>query len=281
MGERRGRAVRRREVRRIQEEMSVLAAHATYLYCAVQSARDPLRGTTKRPPRGLEGAGPPRALRAGDGAWLVVATAPLQRYGADVIDARLADLEWVSRCALAHDAVVEHFARMHPVIPMKLFTLFTSDERAVAHVGRTRRRLDRLFARVAGREEWGIRVLLDERRALAPREGRVTATSGTEFLARKKAAKDARQQIVADALAEADRLYDTLRQLADDSRRRTPAVEGPASRMVLDAAFLVSRRGTPRFRAAANQAARTLGTRGFEVSLSGPWPPYHFVADEA
>jgi hypothetical protein len=260
--------------------MTVATAAATYLYCAVRSARDPLRGTQASPPPGLPGAGPPRALRAGDGLWLVVADAPLDRYAADVIDARLADLDWVSQRALAHDAVVAHVARRHPVIPMKLFTLFTSDERAVAHVGRARRTLERLFARVAGREEWGVRLLLDERRALAPRAAPVTAATGTEFLARKKAAKDARQQLVADGLAEADRLFEALGRLADDRRRRTPAAEGPTSRMVLDAAFLVPRRGARRFRAAAAQAARTLGARGFTLSVTGPWPPYHFVADE-
>jgi hypothetical protein len=109
----------------------------------------------------------------------------------------------------------------------------------------------------------------------------VTARSGTEFLTRKKAARDAREQLVADAIAEADRLFDGLSRLADDSRRRTPAVEGPTSRMVLDAAFLVPRRAVRRFRAAASEAARALAPRGCALSLTGPWPPYHFVADEA
>ena len=255
-------------------------ASATYLYCAVKSARDPLRGMKTRPPRGLPGAGPLRALRAAEGVWLIVAAAPLDRYAGDAIDARLADLDWVSRCAVAHDAVVEHVARQHPVIPMKLFTLFTSDERAVAHVGRTRRKLDRLFARVADREEWGVRLLLDEARALVA-AAPVAAVSGTDFLAKKKAAKDARQRLVGEAIDEAERVFKALTRLADDSRRRTPAVEGPTSRMVLDAAFLVARGDVRRFRGAAGEAARAARTHGLTLSLTGPWPPYHFVADEA
>jgi hypothetical protein len=261
--------------------MSVVTAAATYLYCAVRSARDPVRGVRGRPPRGVPGAGLPRVLDAGAGLWLVAATAPLERYSAETIDARLADLDWVSRCALAHDAVIEHFARRHPVIPMKLFTLFTTDERAVAHVARTRRKLERLFARVADREEWGVRLLLDEARALAPGAAPVTAATGTDFLVKKKAAKDARQQLVADALHEADTLFETFARLADDSRRRTPAVEGPTSRMILDAAFLVRRSGGSRFKRAVSAAARPLAARGLTLSLTGPWPPYHFVADEA
>jgi hypothetical protein len=261
--------------------MSVVTAAATYLYCAVRSARDPMRGVRGRPPRGLPGAGLPRVLDAGAGLWLVVATAPLERYSAETIDARLADLEWVSRCAMAHDAVIEHFARSHPVIPMKLFTLFTTDERAVAHVGRTRRKLERLFARVADREEWGVRLLLDEARALALGAAPVAAATGTDFLVKKKAVKDARQQLVADALRQADTLFETFAGLADDSRRRTPAVEGPTSRMILDAAFLVRRSAGRQFKKAVSAAARPLAARGFTLALTGPWPPYHFVADEA
>ena len=261
--------------------MSVANASATYLYCAVKSARNPVRGVRTRPPRGLPGAGGTRALDAGDGLWLVVATAPLDLYSGESIDARLADLDWVSRCALAHDAVVEHVARQAAVVPMKLFTLFTSDERAVAHVARTRRKLARLFARVADREEWGVRLLLDERRALGTRETPVSAVSGRDFLVKKKAAKDARQQVVADALRDADALFETLDRVADDSRRRTPAVEGATSRMVLDAAFLVPRRDARRFRATVATAAPPLEARGFTLSLTGPWPPYHFVADES
>src|SRR5688572_17770531 len=99
-------------------------------------------------PRGLAGAGPVRLLDAGERLWLVAADAPLARYGAAAIERGLRDLTWVSACAMGHEGVVEHFARRATVIPMKLFTLFASDERAVAHVQRTRRRLDRLITRV-------------------------------------------------------------------------------------------------------------------------------------
>lgn len=256
------------------------APTATYLYCAVQGANDPLRGGRHRPLRGLPGAGPLRALDAGGGVWLVASAAPLDQYGAEAIDARLADLDWVSKCAVAHDAVVEHFARTHPVIPMKLFTLFTSEDRAREHVSRARRKLGRLFARVADRQEWGVRMLLDERRALPAAESPITAPTGRAFLQLKKAAKDARQRVVADALTEADAVYAALDKAAEDSRRRMPSAEGPVSRMVLDAAFLVKRGEARRFKAAVAEAARSVAARGLTLSLTGPWPPYHFVVDE-
>ncbi|TMB13759.1 MAG: hypothetical protein E6J65_24825, partial [Deltaproteobacteria bacterium] len=101
--------------------------NATYLYCLVRSARAPsLRGA----PAGLPGAAPTRTIDAGGGLWLVAADAPLDRYGEKPIERGLQDLAWVSSVAVPHEAVVEHLAKIGTVVPMKLLTLFRSDERA-------------------------------------------------------------------------------------------------------------------------------------------------------
>src|SRR5215471_11749186 len=105
-------------------------AYGTYTYCIVAHATRP------RPPRtgGLPGVGPVRIIDVDRGLYLAVAHAPLDQYGADAINRGLANLDWVSRAAIAHEAVVESFAGASAVLPMKLFTIFTSDDRALAHV---------------------------------------------------------------------------------------------------------------------------------------------------
>ena len=77
---------------------------ATYVYCAVRAGRRP---SLKRGLRRLPAAEPPRVLDIGEQLWLVVATAPVGQYGAAPIERRLQDLDWVSRCAMAHEAVIE------------------------------------------------------------------------------------------------------------------------------------------------------------------------------
>jgi hypothetical protein len=225
--------------------------------------------------------GRPRAVRVAAGLWLVVAAAPLSRYGSTPIESGLRDLDWVSRCAVAHEAVVEHVARTGAtVVPMKMFTLFADDARAIAHVMRLRKKLDALLQRVAGRQEWGLRVTLDERRALARTAGSRDGaqTSGTAFLLQKKAEKDAAKRLAAQARLEADRLFDELAAQAADARRRRPIAEMP-SRLLLDAAFLVPVASGRAFRSEIARRARTLAQDGYDLSLSGPWPPYSFVTD--
>lgn len=251
----------------------------TYVYCVVQN---PTKPSLTRTPKGLDGMGRPRLLPLAEGLWLVVGDAPLDRYSSETIERQLADVDWVSRCAVAHDAVVDHMSRTGVVIPVKLYTLFAGDERAVSHFTRNRKRIDRLLRHVAGREEWGVQVSLDERQALQERLGARRAadppSSGTSFLLRKKTEKDAVKAVVTDAAREAQRIFEALSHYADDERQRTPQQPGGAIRALLDAAFLVPARRGAEFKRAVSALGRQLESRGYRIRLTGPWPPYTFVA---
>jgi hypothetical protein len=252
---------------------------ATYVYCAVRARRPPALG---RRLRGLPAAAPPRILAVGGEVWLIVASAPLGEYGTGPIEAHLQDLDWVSRCALAHEAVVEAAARSGPVVPMKLFTLFSSDDRAVAHVARTRKKLARLFDRVAGHQEWGVRVSVDQRKTARHRRARPSVpASGTGFLLQKKAEKDAARLALEGAVREGERIFSALAGSAADTRRRTPVQSTTAIRVVLDAAFLIPARRARTFKSAVLGQAKACREDGYDVTLTGPWPPYSFVSESA
>jgi hypothetical protein len=168
---------------------------------------------------------------------------------------------------------------------MKLFTLFLSDERAIAHVSAQRKRIDRLIERLEGREEWGLRVVLDEARALqrAATEARNEApgATGTAFLLRKKKQQDAARDAIVRGQERSITIFDELSTLADDARRRPPPPGPAGQRILLDAAFLVRRGKLRVFQARARKAAASLAKEGYDLTLTGPWPPYNFVAESA
>ncbi len=257
-------------------------SEATYLYCLVRAPREP--SLTGAPP-GLSGLSPLRALEVGDGLWLIAASAPLPDYGSEEIQRRLSDLSWVSDRALAHEAVVEHFSGTGAVLPMKLFTLFASDERAAAHVHESRARLDRVLDRVDGQVEWGVRVRLDDARAreVLAAEARETAggrSAGTAFLLRKKLEQDASRELAGRLRSEMDAVFAELAEGASEAVRREP-VAAPESggRLLLDAAFLVPRERSADFEAIVERCAARLAPRACDVTLTGPWPPYNFIAE--
>ena len=254
---------------------------ATYVYCLVQRRRAPVLA---RAPRGLPGTGRVRALDGGDGVWLIVGDAPLACYGSAPLEARLRDLEWVASCAAAHEAVVEFAARTATTIPLKLLTLFNADDRAVEHIRRMRPAIDRVLGRVAGRQEWGVRVHLDEvkarrRRVAGARRATAGVSTGTRFLVLKKEQQQAVREALARGREDVEAAFESLAGASDDARRRPPdSVEG-AARLVLDAAFLVPPTRLARFKKLARATATRLAQHGYELTLSGPWPPYNFVAD--
>ena len=77
---------------------------ALYLYCVLLSSRRP-RLSGRAP--SLPGASPPRLVPAPGGLWLVVADAPLERFGETALEKGMRDLSWVTRCAVAHQGVIE------------------------------------------------------------------------------------------------------------------------------------------------------------------------------
>jgi gas vesicle protein GvpL/GvpF len=252
---------------------------ATYVYCIVHAAVAP---KPSRAPQGLPGATRPSVLPAGRSLWIVVADVPLERYGPAPLEASLRDMQWVADVAVAHEAVVEHFSRQTKtaVIPMKLFTMFSTTERAVQETRSRRRDLDPVFKRIACCEEWGVRITravpaLPRRKAGAER-----ASSGAAFLAAKKQARDDAQEAVRAAGALAAGAFEALAAVARDARRRDDAPEGAAAPPLLDAAFLVPANRRARFRSLARRLAAGSAKAGAQMTLTGPWPAYNFVQTE-
>lgn len=262
-----------------------MPSSATYTYCVVSNATRP------RPPRkttALPGMGPVRLLDVEPGLFLAVADAPIDRYGEQAINRGLSDLDWVSRAAVAHEAVVESFNGASAILPMKLFTLFADDDRALAHVRGDAARIRAAAKRVANHHEWGIRVMLDRARASASTRSARSAkpgvdgrkSTGVAYLTRKKAQRDAGIELAERARETVSRTFDRFAARATIARRKAaselPVQGGP---LLLDAAFLVPRGRARTFRSLAAREAKSLAARGYTLTLTGPWPPYSFVQD--
>jgi hypothetical protein len=242
----------------------------TVLYCLAEI--DP---ATTLPPGGLPGAGPARALDAGAGLTAIVASLPDDAYAPDTVNQNLRDMDWVSKAALGHEQLLELVMRSATaVLPMKLLTLFSGDERLLKDLSARRKELARAASHVRGAEEYGLRLVA--RDAPPASQAADRPASGTAFLERKKQARDDTREQAARRVAFARDVFDTLAQASRDAVSR-PVQQDDVERPILDAAFLVARRD----REAFARAAETLGSRAAGehcvFKLTGPWPPYHFV----
>jgi len=231
----------------------------------------------RRVSEGMPGGHDLRAIEVGEHLWAIVQSVPEADYGEAALARGLQNLDWVSSRAIAHERVIEVFLSATALLPMHLFTLFTSDDRVVQHVRSDSRRIRRLLNRVEGKVEWGLRLTFDEKAARA-KVSRRPVRSGTEFLARKRDVLSIDRTRVNEARGEADRLYEWVSRLATAAQRRTSLERAaPGSRLLLDAAFLVPVAKSGAFRSAVRQQLRDLRQVGVQISLTGPWPPYNFV----
>ena len=100
-----------------------------------------------------------------------------------------------------------------------------------------------MVQRIAGCEEWGLRILFDEakaaRAAAAAARARRRSSSGKDFLLRKKALDDERRTAGTRGREEVDELYDRLAKTARRAERRPAPNRELAGRVLLDAVFLV------------------------------------------
>jgi hypothetical protein len=224
---------------------------------------------------GLEGL-PVRLVRAGSVAG-IVGEVPAGEYAGEALDRRLSQLDWVGERGIAHERVLTWFADRGAVIPLKPFSLHQSAEAVVERLAVGEESFRQTLDRLAGRQEWGIRLWADEERVLAHlheisppirelSEEIHAAAPGRRFLlTRKKEAIEA-DELRSSSLAVARHVYEALSDVADSAvRLPIPPPQGERL-LVLHAAYLVAEPEFERF-----------GTLGFACDFTGPWPPYHFA----
>ena len=263
-----------------------MSSSLTYVYCLVRAAGRP---SLRRVPPPIPGGRPVRLLEVAPNAqnprpkvrdWLVVSSVPIRQYDEAALDRGLQHLDWVGARALAHEAVVEHFLSASAVLPMRLFALFASDQRAIEHIARDRRRIARILARIGGCVEWGLRVsLTPERQVSEPgTDRRSDPSSGAAYLAHKRNLREAGRSRLERAKRDAERVYRTIRRAAVAAKRRSEVEQAaPGSPVVLDAAFLVRAGRGRMFQTSVRRHARSLERAGMAMSLTGPWPAYNFI----
>lgn len=231
-------------------------------------------------PAGVGGGGV-RPLSAA-GLTAIVGNVAQSEFGEAALRRNLEDLDWLERTARAHHEVIETVARERPVAPMRLATVYSSEE-AVAGMLRERAAdLRQALARLTGRSEWGVKanVIIPDAGAGGPQAETDRPATGAAYLQRRRAQLTASRDARAEALASARTVYDELGRFAVASRLyppQAPDLAGQQAPMVLNAAYLVADERAGEFAAAVAELA---GRHQFvQLALTGPWPAYSFVGE--
>jgi hypothetical protein len=205
----------------------------------------------------------------------------LSSFGEDALRRNLEDFDWLARTARLHDSVVQAAAVRAPTAPMRLATVFHSEEATRQRLGEWAADLARVLDRVAGCGEWSVKVLAGRGSDKPPAGTPDRPVSGAEYLRRKKAQHLQRLEGQARATEVAHLVHEQLKGGSRASRQlpaQDPRLSGHQGAMVLNAAYLVPDAAAADFEA----LVASLADQHPEVSIDsrGPWPPYSFATLE-
>jgi hypothetical protein len=219
------------------------------------------------------------------GLTVLAADVSLAEFGEDALRANLEDLEWLDEVARLHHYVVEAAARMFPLLPVRLATVYSGDAAMWAALAEHRDQLLDALRRVAGRVEWGVKAYAATDRS----EGRAAgeppageAGAGLAYLRRRREQLASGREARAAAVQGARAVHAGLAGKAAASVMRPPQsaqLSEVRLPMLLNAAYLLDQSEATGFTAAV--AAEATAHPELRIELTGPWPPYSFASDGA
>lgn len=190
---------------------------------------------------------------------------------AQAVERNMENLEWLALHGVRHQQVVGEVAARAEIVPARFGTVFSGEPALLKDVQGRKAALNKVFARIAGGDEWGVKVFAE--RAAAP-VAVAEARSGKEYLRQKAARMKKRPERNHQELRE---LATALEKIATDSAP-SGKVSGAQPSLLWQATFLVPRTKRKQWdQALKNFVERWEGQRRIEVN--GPWPPYSFVSD--
>jgi hypothetical protein len=177
------------------------------------------------------------------------------------------------------------------IVPLRLCTIYESEDRVRGMLEEERETLIEALELLDGRQEWGVKLLVDREKLVEAARSRnqeagdledelESRAGGGAYMLRRRLERRVRE--VADALAEevARDVHARLQDWASDAVTRPPQnrdLSGHEGEMLLNAAYLVQIDRVDGMRdlvAELEDLHRPLGAR---LELTGPWPPYNFV----
>jgi len=260
----------------------VQAPALLWAYCVIR-ADDPI-------PEGVAGIIEHAVERVAAGELAALfSRVPSGEFAAEPLARNLNDLAWLERVARGHEGVLDAALAQSTIVPLRMCTIFENETGVREMLERQHARLTEALTVVDGRLEWAVKVLVDRDRlmdAARPHNAEATADTaapgeGGAYLQRRRAERGVREAASRLAADTAQQVHARLQDWAIDARTRPPQnreLSGHEGEMVLNAAYLVERERTDELRRLVAELEEHHGGLGARIELTGPWPPYNFVA---
>jgi hypothetical protein len=220
---------------------------------------------------GIDASGRITGIPAGEfTAW----ASPIDARGfAESLERNIENLDWLAEATLRHQNAINAIAPVtkQTLLPTRFGVVFSSAKALVEDVMRRAKELRASVNRVAGCEEWGVKVFHVS--SPAARAAFRTASSGADYLRKKAAAlsTDGANDGAIQAFG---------RDLAAVARASTQTgkVSSGQKGLQWQATFLVPKAKRKQWDNVLRRYATEWGEER-SIECTGPWPPYSFVSE--
>lgn len=245
---------------------------------------------TKAPASLAEPTAPPevRCLPVGE-LGALIRDVSAQEFGEETLHEHMKDAQWLEEQVWNHARVLEAAMRLGTVIPMKFLTIFKTEESLQESLSALDESLRALFARLQGKEEWGVKSFCDlpviqevveaqddgVRQLKAQFAGK---PSGTAYLMQKQYEELVRRESTLRLAVHLSSISSRLSAVAQEAKFNPPAQESSPYPMVLNASLLINKTAFSSLENEVNSLRQEYLLRGLAFELVGPFPPYSFSA---
>jgi len=170
---------------------------------------------------------------------------------------------------LAYERVVEAIHTRQAVIPLRYGCVMESESAVIRLLEDHRQEYEALLARLLGMTEMGIRVLWPARAGVLPD---FPSSPGAAYLASLRNRYNSAKALAPEEAQLADQIMGLVSGCSTEQRRE---VSSSSQGRLVSLYFLTPNTYAEQFRHKARQISPPIGAK---LLLSGPWPPYNFVA---
>jgi hypothetical protein len=170
---------------------------------------------------------------------------------------------------LAYERVVEAIHARQAVIPLRYGCVMESESAVIRFLEDHCQEYQALLSRLLGMTEMGIRVLWPARPGVLPS---VPSSPGAAYLMSLRNRYNSANALAPEEAQLADRIVGLLSGCSTEQRRE---VSSSSQGRLVSLYFLTPKTYADQFRQKSRQIYPPSGAK---LLLSGPWPPYNFVA---
>ena len=232
-----------------------------------------------------------RNVSAG-GFYIIVKTVQEDEFSEEILKINLSDIQWLEAHVREHVEVINLIMEQVTVIPFKFGTIYHTEERLRNFVGDYAESLAENLLHLEQKEEWSVKIYCDRKtlcdqmdelsEEAAALERQIMASSpGKAFLLKRKKSDLMINEMDRLCKIYGQEYFDGFKALSEATSLNNllpKEYTGRNDEMILNAAFLVGKERTAGFILTAKTMKNKYADIGFDVELTGPWPPFSFTS---